>query len=97
MSVQFEPSGSPPSAPQRTHWYAYDSVAPAQVPRLAERKRPTTNVPVIDGSTRLRGGPLVVDCCTTSVGFAVAVAVPATFEAVTCARSRRPMSAATSV
>ena len=64
---------------------------------LAVRMRPATNVPEIDGSTTLRGAPLVVDCCTTSVGFDVAVAEPVAFDAVTWTRSRLPMSPAVSV
>ena len=94
MAVQFEPSGSPPSAPQRTHWYAYESVAPAQVPTLADQHPPDVSVPLIDGSVGLRGGPVVVDCCTVSVGFGVAVAEPFAFDAVTWTRSRCPMSLA---
>ncbi len=89
-----EASGLPPSAPQRTHWYANESgVSPAHVPTLAARTRPWASVPEIDGSAVFRGAPVVVDCVTASVGLAVAVAVPAPFDAVTCTRSRFPMSA----
>jgi hypothetical protein len=72
-------------------------VSPAHVPTLANRTLPAANVPEIDGSTRFRGAPLVVDCCTTSDGLAVAVAEPVAFDAVTWTRSRLPMSPATSV
>ena len=54
-------------------------------------------MPLIDGSTVLRGGPVAGDAVTTSVGFAVAAAEPAEFVAVTWTRSRRPMSSAVSV
>ena len=64
---------------------------------LANTMRPRTRVPLIDGSTTLRGGPVVVDCSTSAVGFEAAVAEPAGFEAVTWTRSRCPMSAATRV
>jgi hypothetical protein len=54
-------------------------------------------VPLIDGSTVFSGGPTVGDCETTSVGFAVAVAEPALFDAVTWTRSVDPTSALVSV
>jgi hypothetical protein len=44
---------------------------------LANRMRPRTRVPLIDGSTTLRGGPVVVDCSTSADGLEAAVAVPA--------------------
>ena len=96
--MQFDPSGSPPSAPQRTHWYAYViGVSPAHVPTLADRTARPRSVPLIDGSTVLRGGPVVVDCVTASVGFDAAVAEPSRSTAVTWTRSRRPMSSVASV
>ncbi len=96
--VQLEPSGSPPSSPQRTHWYANEiGATPAQVPALAKRIRPWTAVPLIDGSVVARGGPLVVDCCTTALGFEATVAEPTAFVAVTWTRRRCPMSAEASV
>ncbi len=98
MGVQFEPSGSPPSPPQRTHWYAYESgVAPAHVPRLAKRVRPRASVPLIDGSTVFRGGPVVVACETVSVGFEATVTEPTALVAVTWTRSRLPISLVVSV
>ena len=98
MDAQLEPSARPPSAGQRSHWYSKVSgVAPFQLPTLALRNRPRTNVPVIVGSTVFTGGPTVVDCVTVSVGFDTAAAAPALFDAVTWTRSRRPMSSPVSV
>ncbi len=94
MDVQFEPSGRPPSGPQRSHWYAnVMGSAPDHVPTLAVRARASVGVPVTEGSVVLSGGPVVVDFCTTSEGFDTAAAEPAEFDAMTWARRRLPTSA----
>ena len=58
--MQFEPSGRPPSGPQRSHWYAkVMGSAPDHVPTLAVRARASVGVPVTEGSEVLSGGPVV--------------------------------------
>src|SRR5262245_29003442 len=97
MAVQFEPSGSPPSAPQRSHWYSnVIGAVPFQTPAFAKRERARAGVPEIEGSSVFTGGPVVVDFWTTSEAFDAAAAAPAEFLAMTCARRRLPMSAAVS-
>ena len=59
--------------------------------------RPTVNVPLIDGSVVLWGGPTVGDCATTAVAFDATVAEPALFDAVTCTRRLLPTSSLPSV
>ncbi len=68
---------------------------PLQLPGLAVRVWPLCGVPEIVGGWVLTGG---VDCpCTTAVGLDVAVACPATFEAVTATRRVEPTSLSVAV
>jgi len=63
MIVQLPPSGSPPSAPQRTHWNAYEiGLVPVHVPRAALSLTPCSARPLIAGSAVFDGG---VACAAT--------------------------------
>ena len=99
MAGQFEPSGRPPSAPHRTHWYARAiGVAPAHVPPPAPNVWPWVGLPTIAGSRVFRGGAGAGAgaACTTAVGFEAAAREPASLEAVTRMRRRLPTSACVS-
>ena len=88
--AQSDPSEAPPSAPQRTHWYAnVIGLAPAQVPAPAVSVCPCCAVPEIVGSAVFLAGPVPVgDAWTVAVGFEAAVVLPELFFAVTRARMR---------
>jgi hypothetical protein len=73
-------------------------VVPDQLPLLALSFWPCTRVPLNDGACVLLGrvdvaGGVVVDTVITSVGGETAVAVPATFLAVTARTILEPASA----
>jgi hypothetical protein len=56
ICAQLLPSGSPPSAPHRTHWYAnVIGWVPVQLPVVVESVAPTAAEPVIAGSFELTG------------------------------------------
>ncbi len=90
MVGQLEPSGRPPSAGQRTHWYVYSIAAPIQVPCETVRADPSTGDPETTGSAVLTGTSWPV---TTAVGGDRASPEPSPFVAVTRTRSVNPMSA----
>jgi hypothetical protein len=54
MTAQSEPSGAPPDAGQRTHWYANVGL-PVHVPGAAVRVCPSDGMPVIVGATVFEG------------------------------------------
>src|SRR5262245_6088019 len=63
MIAQLPPSGCPPSAPQRTHWNAYEiGFVPVHVPRDAFSRTPCSARPLIDGSAVFDGA---VACAAT--------------------------------
>ena len=55
--AQLPPSGRPPSAPQRTHWYANEmGCVPLHEPLEAVSVLPCSAVPLIAGSAVFDGG-----------------------------------------
>ena len=86
MSAQFEPSAS-----QRCHCWVKDTVGvPVHVPSEAIVSVCSSRaVPVTAGAATLAGG----SGATTAVAVDVAIAVPPSFVAVTCARRVWPTSA----
>jgi len=93
MLEQFEPSGLPPSDPQRTQRYPNEiGVAPVQVPAVVVKVAPWTTLPEMRGSAVLTGGPPWLFDSTVCVALEPTVFEPAEFFAVTRTRMRLPTS-----
>ena len=85
---QSEPSGRPPPASQRTHWYEYVIDVPVHVPVVVESVDPATVEPETTGSAVFTGtiGPV-----TTAVVADGTLTGPSAFVAVTTTRSVEPI------
>ena len=83
MVVQFEASGSPPSAPQRTHRCVSVNGAPVHEPSAAVSVSPTTAVPemvggeLFTGAAAERASAPVVSIAAAAARQATATPVPA--------------------
>jgi len=94
MTGQFEPSGAPPLASQRTHWkLKLIGVAPDHEPLEAVSVEPTLALPEMVGSAVLSGADAET---TTAVGVESAEAEPCELLAVTRSLILLPTSPASS-
>jgi hypothetical protein len=92
ITAQFEPSGLPPSVPQRTHWNVkVIGVGPFHFPVEALSVEPCVVEPEIDGSL-LFVGAFAFALATGAVAFEATVFEPTLFDACTRSRSRFPTS-----